>query len=131
MVWFLSSFLLNTKLPILNLTTLALLLSNLSLSYLELLAIFFLSPVVLHRRRLFLFLQRYQVATSRTILLYYRLVVLMGSSLSRGWWCNSKPTVFPSQFAGECQSVQTCVQCPVKFSKQHVTPICRKRIQQT
>ena len=31
----------------------------------------------------------------------------------------------PSQFVGECRSVQTCVQCPVKFTKQHVTPISR------
>ena len=37
----------------------------------------------------------------------------------------------PCQFPGECRSVQTCVQCPVKFTKLHVTPIFRKRIQQT
>ena len=33
--------------------------------------------------------------------------------------------------AAECRDVQTCVQCPVKFTKLHVTPICRKRIQLT
>ena len=33
-----------------------------------------------------------------------------------------------NEFAGEFRSVQMCVQCPVKFTKQHVTPICRKRI---
>ena len=25
------------------------------------------------------------------------------------------------QFAGECRGVQTCVQCPAKSTKQHVT----------
>ena len=35
------------------------------------------------------------------------------------------------EFAAECRNVQTCVQCPLKSTKLHVTPICRKRTQQT
>ena len=45
--------------------------------------------------------------------------------------CKVHKTARDHPVAAECRDVQTCVQCPVKFTKLHVTSICRKRIQRT
>ena len=96
-------------------------------------------------RLLSMFMVLYVSAASRfgcvAILDLYFSEYLLISSFVRSWVprradvcpvpCKVHKTARDHPVAAECRDVQTCVQCPVKFTKLHVTPICRKRIQLT